>query len=78
MLDADREQAIGAQLEFLAIFAKRLDINGIGPFDVLIEAGYGQAAFLVCLNAVSFGDFWLIRQIGWSFSSEMSITIIRL
>ncbi|MOA10989.1 hypothetical protein D3C78_1309030 [compost metagenome] len=50
MLDAHRQQALGDQLEGLAVAVQRLDPDLLRAVDVLVEAGHRQAAFLVLVH----------------------------
>ncbi len=52
MLDAHREQAFGDHLVGFAVTIQRLDPHFLRTVDVLVEARYRQAAFLVLVHLV--------------------------
>ena len=53
VLDAHGQQAIGLQREGLAIQTQRRDGDGVGALDLVVDAGDGQAPFLVALQRVA-------------------------
>src|SRR6185369_4384939 len=46
VLDADREEPLGLELERLAVAVERADFDLRSAIDVVVELGHGQAAFL--------------------------------
>ncbi|MCY1449656.1 hypothetical protein D9M71_664080 [compost metagenome] len=55
MLDAHGEQAFGDQLEGLAVAVQGLDLHLLRAVDVLVEARYRKAAFLVLVHLLGEG-----------------------
>jgi hypothetical protein len=52
VLDAHRQQAIGIQLEGLAVAVQGAHLDALGALNLLEEARHRQAAFLHFLDAV--------------------------
>src|SRR5690554_5837323 len=70
VLHALREQAFDLELERLAVAVERLDLDALGPLDVLVQPRDRQTAFLVAFAALGPDDFrvdqaiWLVASLG--------------
>jgi hypothetical protein len=56
VLHAYGKQIVGLELERFAFFVQGANFHTLGARHLLVDSGYGQAAFLVHLLAVAFED----------------------